>query len=134
MDDGSKTFTARELMAAGFSDMEEKPYPDRSGALPAEELSWRRLVEIEPELTLIEREIQALRPLAAEDERFCANSHWYGYDDPKRGFRNRMMELVGWTARSPLLRSEAAYNLAYEHLYDLLPDCRDCLCAIPFEV
>ncbi len=44
-----------------------------------------------------------------------------------------MVELVGMCARSddPDLRTSRAYDTAYRHLYELLPDCRACLCARP---
>jgi hypothetical protein len=34
-----------------------------------------------------------------------------------------MMTLVGWSAANPKLRSEEAYDVAYDTLYELLPDC-----------
>jgi hypothetical protein len=90
-------------------------------ALPAEELSWQRMVEIEPRLRTVERYILAttrhrLKP-------FCANALWYGYGDPDFSFKERVNRYAGWGADAPELRSGAAYDIAYEYLYDLLPDC-----------
>jgi hypothetical protein len=31
---------------------------------------------------------------------------------------------VGWGARKPILRSSEAYDVAYDAIYELLPDCR----------
>ncbi len=48
----------------------------------------------------------------------------------KREPRLADLRLVGWSAakEDPVLRSGAAYDAAYETLYALLPDCRNCLC------
>ena len=46
------------------------------------------------------------------------------------GYKPRMVELVGMCARSddPALRTSDAYDTAYRRLYELLPNCRQCLC------
>ncbi len=43
-----------------------------------------------------------------------------------------MTQLVGWGSNhpDPALRTSAAYDVAYQTLYDLLPDCQDCGCAV----
>lgn len=41
----------------------------------------------------------------------------------------RVLSIVDhWNAWETVMRSSAAYDLAYDYLYDLLPDCRDCTC------
>jgi hypothetical protein len=49
---------------------------------------------------------------------FCANAVWYA------DFKPYLEQLVGWTARKPILRSSEAYDVAYDTVYELLPDCR----------
>jgi hypothetical protein len=53
---------------------------------------------------------------------FCANDIWYDEIKPV------LVKLVGWSARNPALRTTEAYDVAYQYLYNLLPDCRDCGC------
>ena len=97
---------------------------------PPRRLTWAELVEREPALGQLEREVRALRrqPRPAN---FCANEVWYGFGRWRgMGFRERVVGLVGWCARSadPDLRTSAAYDVAYRRLYESLPDCGDCLC------
>jgi hypothetical protein len=49
---------------------------------------------------------------------FCANRIWYDR------FKPLLVRLVGYEARLDELRSEAAYDLAYETLYERLPACQ----------
>ncbi len=88
-------------------------------------MTWETLVRLEPELRRLEQDILAVRRRSRRRRTFCANSVWY------RIFKPRLVNLVGWGARNPYLRSSRAYDVAYEHLYALLPDCRGCLCAEP---
>ncbi len=89
--------------------------------------TWQDLVEREPRLADLRIAAERIRPAA--DAPFCANEHWYGYGG-HLGLKPRLIRLVGWGAQShdPVLRSCDAYDLAYETLYDLLPDCRGCGC------
>jgi hypothetical protein len=109
-----------------------KPRPDSAPkALPPSALSWERIVEIEPRLRTAELEVLAIAhgERFPRGETFCANAIWYGYLDPSFSFKKRVHRYTGWYAEKPELRSPAAYHLAYEHLYNLLPDCRGCMCA-----
>lgn len=56
--------------------------------------------------------------------RFCANRVYVWQLKP------RLEELAGCTRRvgPDLLRTEAAYDVARETVYDALPDCRGCAC------
>jgi hypothetical protein len=88
--------------------------------------TWRQLVAAEPRLARLLREARAVDG-SADD--FCANSVWYGYDGPL-SLRERVSRLVGWDRKPhPLLGTEDAYDVAYDTIYDALPDCRDCGCA-----
>ncbi len=96
----------------------------------ADELSWNKLVEIEPELGELLNQIRAIKD-DPEKPSFCANWEWYGViRTSDLTFKETMTRLVGWKAvkQDPILRSEQAYNLAYKTLYAALPDCRNCNC------
>jgi hypothetical protein len=110
-----------------WSEIPEPEPIDRSKALPASELSWERIVEIEPRLKHTEKVIRALTDKGGRY--FCANELWYGYNDISQSFKGVVIRYAGDYAERGELRSNAAYDIAYEHLYDLLPGCRDCLCA-----
>jgi hypothetical protein len=112
---------------------------------PAAPWTWAALVALEPALAALEREARAVRALADRKRallrhpcrdllppavqrwaaRECANFWWYR----PGGLKERMSALVGYGARDERLRSSAAYDVAYDHLYRLLPDCRGCACA-----
>ncbi|MER3501173.1 MAG: hypothetical protein C4295_06790 [Candidatus Fervidibacterota bacterium] len=105
-------------------------------------MTWEELVAIEPALRSLEEEARAyakvdalkrqlLRyaPLLPPEvhrwaEHTCANYLWYR----RGGLKERLSDLVGYGARNPALRSEEAYNVAYDYLYALLPNCRNCCC------
>jgi hypothetical protein len=82
-------------------------------------LTFRRLARLEPGLLALEQAIKRLKP---DSPRWCANRCWYEV------FERWFDGLVGWNAYDPSLRSEAAYNLAFDHLYSLMPGCCDCDC------
>jgi hypothetical protein len=110
---------------AGGQAAKATPWPDSASALPPSELSWERIVEIEPRLRAAEREIKAIAHSDSafpRGEPFCANAIWYGYLDPSFSLKARVRRYTGWHAEKPELRSQAAYRLAYEHLYNLLPE------------
>ncbi len=85
-------------------------------------LTWKALVEREPELARLRREVESVRD--ENGPSFCANKVWY------IRFKPRVRALTGRQARrnDPVLRSNEAYDLAYNTLYRLLPDCRNCVC------
>jgi hypothetical protein len=90
---------------------------------PARKPTWAELVEAEPRLGQLLREIRAIR--RTPGKRWCANAVWYGYGGGYRhSFKGRLSRLVGYDRRGdPLLGTEDAYDRAYETLYDTLPDC-----------
>jgi hypothetical protein len=87
---------------------------------------FRELCRREPRLAKLERDIQAVKDTRGPS--FCANDWWY----LPGGFKSRLARLVGWGAEQPELRTTEAYDVAYDALYQLLPDCRECRC-IQFE-
>lgn len=95
-------------------------------------MTWAELLALEPELAVLHRELSAIKDDGRGDY-FCANEVWYGYGSRHRpGYKTRLCELVGWCAPRhvlPELRTMAAYDLAYDTLYNLLPACRNCGCA-----
>ncbi len=90
--------------------------------------TWDDLVRAEPRLAVLRSEVE--RITARDDQRFCANEHWYGYNG-QAGIKRELVRLVGFRAENPdpVLHSMAAYDVAYQTLYALLPDCWDCDCA-----
>jgi len=55
--------------------------------------------------------------------RFCANETWY------RQFKPRVVALVGFDAKNERLTNSDAYDVAYQSLYAMLPNCsRNCGC------
>jgi hypothetical protein len=103
---------------------------------PPEPLTWEKLCELEPGLKSLERRVLALAKQGRR-RNFCANAAWFGYgnfycyDSP----RQRLPQLVGWfrpkntgDPDGTSIRSSEAYDVAYQHLYGLLPNCRRCGC------
>lgn len=89
--------------------------------------AYRALSDLDPRLTLLEREVLAMRRPALRQHRFCANEQWF----PPNGFKARMSKLLGWgRKRGPKpMRSSDAYDIGYQWLYyRCLPDCRRCGC------
>jgi len=91
--------------------------------------TWGELVRREPGLAALLEEVLA-EP--GDGASYCANIAWFGRPGGL-GFKARMAQLVGWSARSadPLLRSSEAYAVAYRALYDPLPPCKACPCLAP---
>lgn len=91
--------------------------------------TWAQLIALEPRLAALYRKAAAIKD-NGEAEEFCANSHWYGYfGEP--GLKPHLLALVGFERlRRPddakILYSSAAYDVAYQHIYSALPDCRNC--------
>ncbi|MFT4040725.1 MAG: hypothetical protein QM692_21270 [Thermomicrobiales bacterium] len=90
--------------------------------------TWDDLIACELRLAALLVEMQAVTDDPAKPT-FCANDHWYGYGNRGQGFRRRMVSLVGNSRKpEPVLGTEAAYEVAYDTLYAVLPDCRNCQC------
>jgi hypothetical protein len=82
-------------------------------------VTFRQLAKAEPGLLALERAIKRLKP---DSPHWCANRCWY------EAFDRWFDGLVGWNAYHPSLRNEVAYNVAFHHLYWLMPACHDCFC------
>src|SRR6266540_5370296 len=110
---------------------EEQARSDRAAAFarfeanPTLQPTWDVLTQIEPRLERLEERTLAahgavLASIEEGDEDEDLSGHlWYGPD----GIKERLTELVGWEVPewSPaVLRSIAAYDVAYDHLSDLL--------------
>jgi hypothetical protein len=97
-------------------------------------LTWAGLVRLEPRLLDLLREARALRKEQRRDPHFCANAAWYGYGRWRgHGLKPRLVRLVGWSAEGgdPILATRAAYDVAYQTVYEALPACRACGCMRP---
>lgn len=81
---------------------------------------FKAIARIEPALIELERKVRDHAKANAGAEAYCANENWYG----PRNFRAAVVRLVGWEATNPMLRNPNAYDVAYDYLYSLLPDCR----------
>ena len=84
--------------------------------------SFEELADLEPRLLELLHEARSMIDMGGLS--FCANRIWYD------GFKPRLVALVGWErdAGPKLLRTSAAYDVAYQTIYGALPDCRDCAC------
>jgi hypothetical protein len=93
-------------------------------------VAWRELIKLEPRLKELYEEISAIKDHGGEA--FCANAVWYGYGSYREdgGFKSRLSQLVGWHAGrvDKRLKSMDAYSIAYDKLYNALPNCRNCNC------
>ena len=87
------------------------------------DITWSMLVDLEPRLRDLLSNARAVKDDPSAPS-FCANEIWYR----KNGLRDQLCELVGWSARKKdsLLQSSDAYDLAYDKIYNALPDCRNC--------
>ena len=83
--------------------------------------TWAQLARLEPGLARLRREARATDGRARH---FCANRVWYDR------FKPRLSRLVGWGRDDgpAVLRTQAAYALAYDTVYQELPGCRGCWC------
>src|SRR5690242_5329690 len=98
------------------------------GGKATKRLTFERLAALEPRLLPLLEEARAHHADPSPD--FCANAVFYGYANPPRGLKARLLKLVGWeSGRHDLLGTSAAYDVAYETVYEALPDCRgNCAC------
>ena len=74
---------------------------------PATRPTWAELVQVEPRLADVERLAFRLHWHHAGD------MYWHWYNDLKDAF----LGLVGWGAEQYDLRTAAAYDVAYDHLF-----------------
>ena len=92
-------------------------------------ITWARLVAAAPDLRRLWRQAHQADQGAGH---FCRHEAWQGtLTHP--GLKPQLATLVGWAAahrdgHDPLLRSSAAYALAYRTIFHALPPCRHCHC------
>lgn len=82
---------------------------------------WQALITTEPRLRDLYNEAKAIQD-DSNRKVFCANDVWY------TRFKPRLLQLVGWEVKDPRLKTQEAYDTAYEKIYDALPNCRNCWC------
>jgi len=88
-------------------------------------LTLEQIFEIEPALRDLEKVIQGIRDDGGKY--FCANEHWYGYRG-KPNLKRIMNRLVGFHCGRSALQTMHAHHTVYQHLFNQLPDCRNCGC------
>jgi hypothetical protein len=97
-----------------FSDMPEPELLDTSEALPARELTWQRIISEEPSILDV---LAALEKATGDSE----YSRWHAYVE-KHGTTPKaaLSKMVGWGARNPALRSQRAYEMVMDAMWDLI--------------
>jgi hypothetical protein len=99
---------------------------------PVEEwVDFRILCGLEPLLLRLLRRAQNCH--RDKSARFCANEEWYGCGAHNYGWglKRELAKLVGYqrSDEHPVLSTEHAYDLAYDTIYEALPNCRgSCAC------
>jgi hypothetical protein len=97
-----------------FSDLPEPEPIDTSQAIPDSEVTWERILAEEPEVERVLAELGST-PRGRRYARwhlFVAN---HG-TTPKA----YLSKLVGWHARNPKLRSQEAYRLTMDHMWEVV--------------
>jgi hypothetical protein len=91
-----------------------------------EDNTWAKLVKSESRLLDLLQEAKATKDDKSKLS-FCAHDYWYRED----GLRDRLYCLVGWEAEKwyvSELRTSEAFDIAYDKIYESLPNCRNCSC------
>jgi hypothetical protein len=79
------------------------------------------LALIEPKLRELESAVITYVADAFIKKDFDTNDKWYGIGKHhNEGIKAEMATLVGYSADKPALRSSAAYDIAYQYLYELI--------------
>ncbi len=84
-------------------------------------ITLEELIELQPALQGL---VDATKLVDDSSPNFCANDLWISQ------FKPYLVRMVGWLAEDdrPIIKTNAAYEVAYEAIYDLMPDCKDCGC------
>ena len=98
------------------------PDPERDTNPTGARLSYRELEARDDRLVALRRRVEAVRRSAGGP--FCPHTHWFGRSGGD--FKRQLVDIIGWHSANPdaALRTSDAYEVAYQHLYHLLPDCR----------
>ncbi|GAN33722.1 MAG: hypothetical protein DYG83_10320 [Candidatus Brocadia sp. AMX2] len=86
-------------------------------------LTWETIIAIDPYFDDLLHGIKTIKP----GEKFCANETWY------KEYKPIILRRVGYFAPNyapEILKTEKAYDVVYQKLYDALPDCKGCACMI----
>lgn len=112
--------TFRIVTADQLADLYDRPGPERDTNPTGKRLTYAELEERDQRLAALRAAILVVG--RSHPDEFCANHWWYG----RRGFKATLTTIIGSFADQPdaALRTAAAYDVAYQHLYRLLPDCR----------
>jgi hypothetical protein len=95
-----------------FADLPDPEPIDTSEALAHDLISWERILAEEPEVGEVFRELESVR---SKHQRWARFDHHHN-TTPKA----YLCKLVGWHARNPRLRSQAAYCLVMERMWELV--------------
>ncbi|MCL2347325.1 MAG: hypothetical protein FWC50_03580 [Planctomycetaceae bacterium] len=82
-------------------------------------ITFYHLCQLEPRLRHLETVAKSIKA----GKKFCASEVWYG----PGGIKSQMRQLVGYEgcySKNEILCSDEAYDVAYQHLWSLLPNCR----------
>ena len=82
-------------------------------------IDFERCCRLCPQLRELAVEVSMHVKANVNNPDYCAHEHWYG----KNGYRGRVAEFVGWESGVPGLKTSEAYDVCYDHLYGMLPDC-----------
>lgn len=108
-------FVTGETLIARFKEQEA-----RRTAIK-QKITWETIIAIDPYFDDLLREIEGIE----QGENFCANNVWY------KRYKPIVLRRVGWYAPNyapEILKTERAYEIVYEKLYDALPNCKGCGC------
>ena len=98
-----------------FADLPEPEPIDTSEAMPDGQITWERILAEEPEVSEVFRELLGCVPKGRRYSRWHRFVRRHG-TTPKA----RLCRLVGWRARNPRLRSQEAYRLTMEKMWELV--------------
>jgi hypothetical protein len=101
--------------------------------MATEALTFDLVAAAEPRLKVLEADVRRAAAEHGGDTPRCANGMWYGYGSLAHyDFKARMCGLVGCErverGAPSVLGGSEAYDVVYEHLYAILPDCLNCSC------
>lgn len=85
------------------------------------EAEWRELAELEPQLQKLYEEAKSYEDKSPDSYSYV-NGIFYDKIRPK------VVKLVGWSQKdkavNPQLTTSRAYDIAYEKIYNALPNCK----------
>jgi hypothetical protein len=95
-------------------------------------MTFEHLKKLEPKLTRLEGLVLAKAKAAKRKAVICANALWF--NGCWASLEHRLNQLIGWDRQrmqaphadaeiEATLRSSNIYDVAFHHLYELLPDC-----------